>query len=111
MDGSEHEEEEHEEEETQATGSQDKPSSKEFHRFWKAVPFAPASVQKAMATVKTMSLRAGKQQKLAEMAKAHAAKQWDHKLFKSLESLEQDQGAQQRGQGIAQGDHAGQVRR
>jgi len=98
----EHEEEEEAEEQGEAEeegekaeeegDAQGKATPKQYYNFWKAVPFAGPSVQKAVATVKKMSVRSGKTKKLAEMALAYATQKWDHKIFKSMESLEQQRG-------------------
>jgi hypothetical protein len=97
-----HEEEEEAEEQAEAEeegeeaeeegDAQGKATPKQYYNFWKAVPFASPSVQKAVATVKNMSVRSGKTKKLAEMALAYATQKWDHKIFKSMESLEQERG-------------------
>ena len=97
--GLEEEEEAEEQAETEEEGgeqndapAQGKATPKQYYNFWKSVPFASPAVQKAVATVKNMTVRSGKTKKLAEMALAYATQKWDHKIFKSMESLEQERG-------------------
>jgi hypothetical protein len=47
-------------------------------------------VQEQALNIKDQPHRSGKQKQLAEMAKAYASQKWDHKLFKSIESLQQE---------------------
>ena len=63
---------------------------KEYYRFWKKLPEAPKAVQEQMQKIKDQPHRSGKQKQLAEMAKAYACQKWDHKLFKPIESLQQE---------------------
>ena len=67
-----------------------KPTAKNYRDFWKALPYATAGVQNAVKELKSLHLRGGKQKKLAEMALGFARKGWDHKLFKSIETLEEE---------------------
>ena len=63
---------------------------KEYYHFWKKLPEAPKAVQDEVHKIKDQPHRSGKRKTLAEMAKAYASQQWDHKLFKSMESLQQE---------------------
>ena len=54
------------------------------------MPEAPKAVQEQVQKIKDQPHRSGKQKQLAEMAKAYASQKWDHKLFKSIESLQQE---------------------
>ena len=67
-----------------------KPTAKNYRDFWKALPYATAGVQNAVKELKGLHLRGGKQKKLAEMALGFAQKGWSHKLFKSIETLEEE---------------------
>ena len=65
-------------------------TKREYCRFWKSLPEAPKAVQDQARNIKDQPHRSGKRKTLAEMAKAYASQQWDHKLFKSMESLQQE---------------------
>ena len=92
----EHEEEQQEEQEGEcqqhetAEKDETKVSGKPYNHFWKSLPEAPRAVQVAVKKVK------GQPKRLADMAKAYAKQRWDHKLFKSIETLQQEK-AQARG--------------
>ena len=62
----------------------------EYYHFWKKLPEAPKAVQDEVYKIKDQPHRSGKRKTLAEMAKAYASQQWDHKLFKSMESLQHE---------------------
>jgi len=86
-----HEEQQHEQEgecqeHEDETAEKDKSrvSGKEYYRFWKTTA---RGAQGYARKIKDQPHRSGKQKQLAEMAKAYASQKWDHKLFKSIESL------------------------
>ena len=47
-------------------------------------------MQEAVQKVKDQPHRSGKRKELAEMAKAYASQKWGHKLFKPMESMQQE---------------------
>lgn len=79
---------EDEAEDEDGTATANTPSSKDYYNFYKQLPNASPAVQKAVAEVKKLHHRGGKQKKLAQMAMAFAAQKWDHQVFKSMETLE-----------------------
>ena len=65
-------------------------SGKQYYHFWKSLPEAPRAVQEAVLKVKDRPKRSGKQKQLADVSRAYANQKWGHKLFKSIESLQQE---------------------
>ena len=67
---------------------EEKPSAKDYYHFNNKLATAPKAVQDAVAKIKALPLRNGKQSQLAQMAAAFAKPKWDHKMFKRVEELE-----------------------
>ena len=92
-----HEEQQHEQEgecqeheDETAEKDKSKVSGKGILPLLEKMPEAPKAVQEQVQKIKDQPHRSGKQKQLAEMAKAYASQKWDHKLFKSIESLQQE---------------------
>ena len=73
----------------EAEPDEGKATAKDYRDFWKALPFAKPQIQQAVKDAKTLGFRSGKQKTLATMALGFAKQGWDHKVFKSIESLEE----------------------
>ena len=86
----EHEGECHEDEDETAEKDKTKVSGKEYHHFLEPLSEAPRAVQEAVQKVKGQPKRVGKPKQVADMAKAYVKQKRDHKLFKSIEPLEQE---------------------
>ena len=80
--------EEEEPKEQDVEDDEEKPTAKDYYHFNNKLATAPRAVQDAVAKIKALPLRSGKQTQLAQMAAAFAKSKWDHKLFKSMEELE-----------------------
>jgi hypothetical protein len=74
-----------EEDEEKATP---KAKAKDYYHFNAKLATAPRSVQDAVAKIRALPHRSGKQSKLQAMAVAFATSGWNHKLFKSIEQIE-----------------------
>jgi len=61
-----------------------------YKKFWNKVSSAPLAVQNKIKDIKAMHFRVGKQRKLKELALAFQSGGWDHKVFKSIQALEEE---------------------
>ena len=62
---------------------------KECYRLGESLPEAPRAVQKTVHKLKDHAKRSGKEKQFVDKAIALAMQKWGHKLFKSIDSLQQ----------------------
>jgi hypothetical protein len=92
QEGEEEEEEVKEDEEMVDEDEDDKSkaNAKAYKKFWSKLASAPVAVQNQVKEIKALHFRAGKQKKLQELALAFQSGGWDHKVFKSIQGLEEE---------------------
>jgi hypothetical protein len=87
------EEEEEQNEEEEDTGEDSivaKAKAAAYKKFWNKLSFAPKAVQDKVKDIKSMAFRAGKREQLQKLALAYAKGRWQDKVFKSIESLDEE---------------------
>jgi hypothetical protein len=78
------------EEEEQDQGLDPKAKAAAYRKFWNKLGSAPKAVQDKVNEIKTLSWHAGKRQQLQNLALAYANGGWENKVFKSIETLEEE---------------------
>ena len=93
QEGEEEEEEVKDDEEMEDVGEADdtaKTKAATYKQFWRKLASAPLAVQSIVKEIKSLHFRAGKQKKLQEQAMAFQSGGWEHKVFKSIQALEEE---------------------
>ena len=78
------------EEEEEDKGVDAKAKAAAYRKFWSKLGGAPKAVQDKVKEMQTLQWRAGKRQQLQALALAYANGGWENKVFKSIETLEEE---------------------